>query len=82
MLLFLVIKEYGNRYDFYVCLVWVLEIEKIFIFLWNYVIDGKCGERVRIIVGFFIGRVLKGLFLCFYEFLGFSIVECIEWYVN
>lgn len=81
-LLLPVTKEYGNRHDPHACLVWVPEIEKIPTSLWNHVTDEKRGERVRTIAGLPIGRVPKGLSSCFYELLGSSTVECIEWYVN
>ena len=81
-LLLPVTKEYGNRHDPHACLVWVPEIEKIPSSLWNHVTDEKRGERVRTIAGLPIGRVPKGLSSCFYELLGSSNVECIEWYVN
>ena len=58
------------------------EIEKIPSSLWNHVTDEKRGVRVRTIAGLPIGRVPKGLSSCFYELLGSSNVECIEWYVN
>ena len=81
-LLLPVTKEYGNRHDPPGCLVWVPEIEKIPSSLRNRVTDEKRGERVRTIAGLPIGRVPKGLSSFFYELLGSSNVECIEWYVN
>ena len=77
-----VTKEYGNKHDPNACLIWVPELDKIPINLWNETTDEKRGERVRTIAGLPIGWVPRGLSFCFWDLLSMADVECIEWYVN
>ena len=75
-------KEFGNRHDPHLCLVWIPEIDKIPRDLWNHVTDEKRGERVRTIAGLPIGHVPRGLSECFWTILENSRVDCINWYVT